>query len=535
MALANPIEAQEVLDRTDPTQEEERADELLPDDVGDPVTLTAEVGPTETLSGNRYAIGAIVIDGAEIMRPGDFVDIIGDYSARTNTSVELNALIDRIVSRVRERGYVFATATIRPQSLNTGVLRIDLDEGQIDEIRIIGDDDRAIRAQLQPLLDGGPPTLAMVERQVLLADDVSGVYVRRSRFEREGDKGVLIVETSRSRYSGAVELENDGSQPIGPLRARIDFDANGLLTPFDELDVTAVTTPLEPEELQYVSARYASIVSSGGTEVALSGSYSATEPGAYLADRDIFGESWRVELEVSHPVLRSRDASVWLQGSAEIRDLRQDREGRLARHDRLTVLRASLYSIAQLAGGRMRGKLTFSQGLDVFGATQEGDPLASRGDAPAGFSTLSGWAEWRRDLFGDFDLEIGGRGQLSTAPLLATEDIGLGGTRFLRGYNFSERAGDEGIMGYAELQYDWVDPFGGIRNAELYIFGDGGVVGNLADGRGGGSLASAGGGVRTRITRDLDMNIEIAVPLTGPRYDTDNKDPRFNAGLRYNF
>ena len=523
---------QPVLDRTDPTQEEERADEIAPQDRTSDPTVTVEPARDLTAEADTFAVGAIVIEGAQFLAPGDFVDIIQDYSARAVTGDELNALADRVAERARERGFVFATAIIQPQSLDTGVLKVRLDEGRIDEIRIDGDDDAALRAQLAPLLDGGPATLDRIERQILLADDLAGVYIRRSRFEREGERGILIVEASRSRYAGRIELENDGSQPIGPLRARLDFDANALLTPFDELDVTVSTVPLQPTELQFAKARYGVVINASGTQVAAVGTFSATEPGAYLADRDIFGRSWRAELEISHPVIRSRDVSIWAQASAELRDLRQERDGRLARHDRIPVIRASLYSIARLLGGAMRGKVTLSQGLDILGATQEGDPLASRRDAPADFSSLSGWVEWETGLFGDFSLELGGRGQIAATPLLSTEDIGLGGTRFLRGYNFSERTGDNGVMGYGELRYDWADPFLGIRNFELYAYADGGLADNLERGRGGGSLATSGGGIRTEITRDLDFDFEVAVPLTGPRYDTDDMTPRFNIRLR---
>ncbi len=530
IAASSVAHAQSVPDRTDPTQEEEQEEAERLDELGEdrPIPITAETEPDQIANGRRYDIGAIVVEGAETLDQTTFLPIIADYSARSLSVAEHEELTRRIAERARQQGYIFATAWIEPQSLGSGVLRVRLDEGVIDEIRIEGADDPAIRAQLQPLLDGRPATLARLERQVLLADDISGVYIRRTRFERDGEAGVLVVEAYRSHFSGRIELENDGSRPIGPERARFDFDANGLISAFDELDLTFSTTPFQPSELQYGRIRYAMVVGPGGTEIAAKGSYSATEPGAYLADRDVFGDSWLAGVEIRHPLLRSRDASLWLSGELEMRDLRQERDGKLYRHDRIPVARASLYSIAAFAGGRLRSRMTFSHGLDILDATALGDPLASRMDASARFATLSGWANWERDLSENWSLEIAGRGQLATTPLLITEDLGLGGTRYLRGYNFGERSGDEGIMGYGELRYDWPNPLGAVRKMQVYAFADGGVVGNLAGGRGGGSLASAGGGLRTEITRDLDLDLEIAVPLTGPRYDTDDMSPRFN-------
>jgi hemolysin activation/secretion protein len=107
----------------------------------------------------------------------------------------------------------------------------------------------------------------------------------------------------------------------------------------------------------------------------------------------------------------------------------------------------------------------------------------------------------------------------------------LGGTGFVRGYDWSERTGDQGAMGMAELRYAWNKPFRLIPRAQLYGFVDGGEVGNLGGGFGGGSLASAGAGVRADVTGRLGANLELAVPLSGPRYDTGNKSPKFRFGL----
>ncbi len=535
LAGAFPAAAQDALDRTDPTQAE--ADEKA-QPIGDDETRidTVEIDVDRTVfDDTRYDVGAIVVEGLVALSPQDFADIVQDYSARTLGAGEMSALSDRIAARARERGFIFANAVISPQSLSSGVLRVSLDEGVIDEIRIEGDADPAILSQLEPLRDGRPVTLARLERHILLADDISGIRLRSPRYEREGERGVLIVEARRDRFSGRAELANDGSQPIGPLRARIDFDANGLISPFDEIDFTYSTVPTEPGELQYLAGRYSVVVSPQGTEVSFGASYSATRPGAYLADRDIFGKSARVSGRLRHPLRRSRGFSIWVDGELEFRDLRQDRFGALARHDRIPVARLGFYSRALMLDGAIRGGLTLSQGLDILDATQQGDPLASREDASPDFTVLSGWFAWERALASSLELALAGRGQLSSTPLLITEDIGLGGNSFLRGYDFSERSGDNGIMGSAELRYDWRNPLGMLRRAELYAFADGGVVGNLEDGRGSGSLASSGGGIRTDLTRNLDLDLELAFPLTGPRYDTDDKSPRFNVAVTQSF
>lgn len=522
-ALGPGLQAQS-LDRTDPTQEEEtRTPPLDAPAPPPPVIETARAVPAAAAT---LQVGAIVISGAREMRGADFVDLAERYGARTLSPAQLEELTQAVAGRARQRGYVFATAWIEPQSLDAGVLRVRLDEGVIDEIRISGEAEAAVRPLLEPLRDGRAVRLADLERRVLLAEDVAGVWIRRTRYERDGDKGILHVDARRSRFSGYAELANDGSRPIGPQRVRLDLDANGVLMARDALDVSLATVPFEFEELMFARARYGWAVGTDGLRMGITGSYSRTEPGAYLEDRDILGRSWRVGVDIRRPLRRTRAFSMWIEGELELRDLRQQRADRLVRHDRIPALRTSLYSVAALGGGTMRGKLTFSSGLDILDATQPGDPLASRDDASVDFHTLHGWLEWLRPVGGGFSLEVAGRGQLATDPLLATEDIGLGGNRFARGYDFSERFGDEGLMGYGELRYDWADAPGPLRRVQFYAYADGGVVGNLQGGFGGGSLASGGGGLRADLRRDLDMDLVVAVPLTGPRYDTDDRSPR---------
>jgi hemolysin activation/secretion protein len=294
------------------------------------------------------------------------------------------------------------------------------------------------------------------------------------------------------------------------------------------LTVTYVTTPLEPGEQQYVRVRYVRRVSPSGTEVALSGSFSGTHPGAYLKRLDLEGESWFTSVSVLQPLHRRRDANLWLTGALELRDSRLDRGGTLRRHDRLFILRMGLNGNAAFAGGKLRGNVTAAHGIDALGATRTGDPNASRDDADATFATLIGWSDWTRPLSTRFSLRVATQAQVATQPLLIAEEIGLGGGAFLRGYDYSEKSGDQGYMGLAEIRYDWRNPLGFGRKAQLYGFVDGGRVTNLDRGFGGGALASGGGGVRADVSPTIDASFEVAVPLSAPRYETGDRRPRLN-------
>ncbi|WP_296720325.1 ShlB/FhaC/HecB family hemolysin secretion/activation protein [Erythrobacter sp.] len=536
LLAGHSLAAQDALDRTDPFQQIERERPAAqPEESVRIATQPVLDTPANTVMTDGAAVGAIVIDGLVALDRADFAPVIEPYAGRRLDHAELRSLADAVANHARERGYILATAWIAQQALVGGVLRITVDEGGLDDIRIEGSDDPAIRKQLRRLLDHQPLTLAALQREVLLADDLPGVWIRDTRFERDGDRRVLVVDARREDFAGSALVASDGTKPVGPVRARINLDANGLISPYDRVDLSFSATPLDPEELAFFSARYSMVVNDSGTSVGAFGSYSRTEPGAYLAARELLGTSWRGGLRMRHPLLRSQRGSLWLEASAELQDLQQDSLGSLARHDRIALARLGFYGFGPLAGGTLQGRATVSQGLDILGATALGDPLASRSDAPPGFTTLSWWLNWRRGLAARLSLSLEATGQLSADPLLIGENFALGGNSFLRGYDFAQRIGDQGIAGVGELRYDWPDALGAVERLQLYAFADGGTVTNLGDGRGSGTLASSGAGLRTDINRSLDFDLEVAVPLTEPRYDTDDNSPRINIRVSQSF
>lgn len=528
MATPAPARAQDALDRADP---EAGRRNPAPDQAPAPrprVTIDVDAPAAPAAGpGAPVMVGAIALRGLHALAPAEFADIVERHIGRTLTPAELAALAGAIAERARARGYLFASAWIEPQRLNAGILAVRVDEGRIDEIRFEGGETPAARRALAPLIDGKPARIDEVERRLLIAGDLANVRVRSSRFVREKGRGVLLVRIGRDDLSARVALTNDGTGALGPERLRIDVDMSAVFFSDDAFSVTYNSTPAEPRELQYWRARYAKRVGYSGTEIALTGSISVARPGDSIAWLDIDSRNWYAGLSLLQPLHRRRRASLWLEAELGLRNLTQRRGGVLARHDRIAAARLTLYGNAQLGGGRLRANATLSQGLAILGATEGGDPLASRRDADGTFTMIDLWTDWTRPLGEDFSLRLAMQGQLAFDPLLLTEEIGLGGTGFLRGYDWAERTGDQGAMAMAELRYDWNRPFGAIRAAQLYAFLDGGYADELGAGRGGSSLASAGGGIRADVTRSLGANLEVAVPLTGPRYESGDEDPRW--------
>lgn len=126
--------------------------------------------------------------------------------------------------------------------------------------------------------------------------------------------------------------------------------------------------------------------------------------------------------------------------------------------------------------------------------------------------------------------------QLPSEPLPAVEQLTIGGPYFGRGYNWSERTGDEGVLGSAELRAQLINRNAGLlRWVQLYTFADAGHVTTIETTFGTGDLYSAGAGARMTLERNLGLEFEAAFPINAQRYDSADKSPRLSFSLTSSF
>jgi len=492
-------------------------------------------GESAAPEGPPIVAGAIRVDGATALPPSTFAAAIEPYLGRPLGGEDLRALARDVAGAARRAGFALATAWVPQQDLVAGVLHVTLDEGRIDAVEAEGPGREEIERRLAPLATGRPVRTEQLERALLLAGDVPGTSLGQARLVRRNGRNILVVRAGFDRVQGRATIDNSGSGTAGPVRGRVAVDINSVLTRGDRLSLGAMVTPLQPREFQLAEAAYRVPVGHAGTEIGVSGYVGHSRAGGSLRDADLGGVSSQAEASVSHPLVRARAGSVWASVSLGVRDAHLDRAGVRVRDDRIVTASAGLFANGLVGGGRLRVRLGYVQGLDWLRATMAGDPLASRADGSGRFSAGRAWMQYDRSLGHGFSLQLAGQAQIASRPLLASEEIGLGGRQFLRAFDYWEVSGDEGAAASAELRYDIA---GGLprplRRLQLYLYADAGRATNLRGGLGGGSLASAGGGARAWFAKDFDASLELGVPLTDSPFDPD-PDPRvsFSLGRRF--
>jgi hemolysin activation/secretion protein len=336
--------------------------------------------------GPEIVAGAIRVRGATRVPSATFAPALEPFLGRSLTQGDLTALATAVANVARRAGYGLATAWVPAQDLADSVLVVEIEEGRIDGVRVSGPGAFLVEQRLRAVVGSDPVRTAELERQLLLAGDVGGLWVGDARLVREGNLNILTAASRYQRVEGRATLDNWGSKTIGPVRLSADLDLNGAALPGDTLSIGVATTPLDPHEFHLLEGRYRLPVGGRGTTIAIGGYYGRTDADPDTRTRGFRGDSWQLEAEAVHPLERSRARSLWLSGRFELRDSELKRESVLVRDDRIASGTLGIHGYDGFAGGKLRMRAAIVQGFDVLGATGIGDPLASRRDAGGVFT-----------------------------------------------------------------------------------------------------------------------------------------------------
>lgn len=500
-----------------------------------PILPPSPENPPPNVRPNGVFAGAIRVEGGPEIPVAAFAPVISPFVGHRLRSDDLRELLAAVSGVAHAKGYVLAQSAIPQQTLRAGVLRVALDLGRVDEVRLTGARDRAVQRILNKLC-GPVVTKRQLERRLLQAGDLPGVSLGDVKYTTVGGVRALVVPVRRKRFDARASIDNRGLSILGPVRAQAGLTVNGVFDSRDALGIDVLTTPDSTRELRAVSLRYARQVGSEGLELGGFASLAHTRPRGAFRIYDERGSSLTWGASATLPVVRSRSVSLWASAEVDHVESRQRALDTLIRRDRFTSLTLSLNGFAPLAGGRLRAGVGVTQGLDAFGATRSTDLLASRLGADPAFSTLNVWANWSGKLAGPLSARLAVAAQAARTPLLAYQQLSIGGPTFGRGYDYSERSGDQGVLGSVEIQDQLTRAnHGWIRSLQLFSFADAGVVSDIHASPGAGALYSAGGGVRWRLPHGVAAEVEAAYPLGADRFESHDRSPRisFNVGVAF--
>jgi hemolysin activation/secretion protein len=441
-----------------------------------------------------FLLKSVTIEGATVFGAAAFRAAYADYLMRTVGANELARIAEDITKVYREAGYFLSRAIIPAQDIADGRLRIQIVEGYIGAVVIDGD-----APELAPYADAliaeRPAQLATLERTLYLMGDVAGIRFKASRMAPDGDdmaRHKLIVTANRIDYDAMFYSDNRGKPEAG-----------------------------EMEELQFGEVNYLAALGYDGATMTLNASISRNDQGDAPPGLANESESTRFFGQLSYPVIRSREQSLWIHGGIEKLHIRNEVAGALSYQDDLAIVHVA----ATLRQAVWDGLATIY--LEIADGFAKAPTVAhSHADADGRFLKVFAQATMVEPLGDGFSVFAEVDGQVSDQPLFSAAEFALGGSRIGRGYDTGEIAGEDGGGGVIELRYD--RKVFELLAAQPYVFYDAGIVwnDNAPAGAGDAALNSAGAGVRLSLPYQLYLSYEAAKPLTRTPAVMGDKDVR---------
>ncbi|HWJ68796.1 MAG TPA: POTRA domain-containing protein [Sphingobium sp.] len=489
----------------------------------------------------QFSIRAITVEGAAHYPAAEVDAFFTPLVGRTITLEELRDAAAHLEARYREDGFFLTRVFVPPQQVKDGTLIVRVVEGHVSTVTIDAPDAatrRRLDAVLQPLVGRTPVRLADVEGRLLTINDMPGINAMSVLRPGDALGGTDLMLTSRTRPNAyQFSINNAASRELGPWTYGANATINRPLGRIGALDA-ALSVAGDLRELWSGSLRYAEPISASGLTASIGALAGVARPGGRIRQLDVLSHVRSFSARLRYPLLRGRAMSLFLDAGLALNSSKTDALGQRIIADRQTVAEATL--IWQQNGwgdGVTTASASVFQGIDAFGATARGSPLASVANFDPGFTRLSWLVQRSQRLPDRFSAYGVFQGQYTRDTLLSGEMVTFGGPGIGRAYDPSLIAGDRGIGGLIELRYDLATAFGPtLDHVQLYGFGDAARATSLANGalpKSVERLSSLGVGVRFDLLERLRVDAyladaRIAVPGMSQR------DPRLVINIALN-
>ncbi|MBW4424284.1 MAG: ShlB/FhaC/HecB family hemolysin secretion/activation protein [Nostoc desertorum CM1-VF14] len=422
--------------------------------------------PEEPPPGNfpqTIVVERFEVVGSTVFSPEELALATAEFTKRPISLTEVYQARSKITDLYVQKGYITSGAYIPPQTIQSGVVKIQVVEGKLEDIQITGNrrlNANYVRSRLAIATSAPLNRQRLLEALQLLQLNplIQNVSAELSAGSRSGVSLLEVKISEAKTFSSQIVLDNGRSPSVGSFRRGLRLNEANLLGFGDALSLgytntdgsnsfdASYTLPLNP--------RNGTLTLNYGTT-----SSNVIEPDFTFLD--IESASRYYELTFRQPIVetptqefalgltasrRESDVSWKLQRefgtSPSILSPGSDEQGRT----RVSALRFFQEWTSRNSREVIALRSQFNLGLDVL------NPTINQIDPDSRFFSWQGQAQWARLLAPETLLLLRLNTQLASTTLLPIEQIGLGGQDSVRGYRQDYLLTDNGTFVSAEVQ-----------------------------------------------------------------------------------
>jgi hemolysin activation/secretion protein len=416
--------------------------------------------PRQDDIGAKFQVDRIEVVGSTVFKSEDFIPVTSPFVGREVSFAELLQVKDAITKLYTDKGYVTTGTLIPPQTLEAGVIKIQVVEGSLQEIKIVGNrrlHSKYIRERIR--LGAGKPLNVprLLEKLQLLRLDprIQNLNAELQTGARPGTNILQVEVKEADTFRLTTTLDNGRSPSVGSFRRGIDLQEANLLGLGDTLSVGYANT----DGSNTINANYTLPVNArnGTVSFAFNQGWNNVieKPFSVL---DIQSNSKSYEFGYRQPLIQkptqefavgisfSRQESQTELGLDNIGGFPLSPGADANGKTNISALRFTQDYTQRSNQQVFAARSQFSVGVDWFGANVNENAPDSR------FFSWRGQAQWVRQLKSDTLFLLRGDLQAAADSLVPLEQFGLGGQLSVRGYRQDALLTDNGFLLSAEFR-----------------------------------------------------------------------------------
>ena len=278
----------------------------------------------------QFTLTDIKITGATAIPASRLRPLYANLLGKTVMLSDILKVADDIEQLYRDRGYILVRAYVPPQRVHDGVFTINVVEGKIAHVVVQGGSQATreqVKAYLDRTVDRTPLELTVMERSLLLANDLPGVTAHGVLKPSDDVAGAsdVVIDINQPRFTGGLGVNNRGSRFSGFWTLTADAQINSLFGD-DQLAGVLTTSPDASEQIAG-QLSYRRALGDNGLIGSLIGTVTSGQPGSTLTAFNVLTDSWAVGPRLSYPIIRTRLETLQVDGGFTVQDARSGNFG----------------------------------------------------------------------------------------------------------------------------------------------------------------------------------------------------------------
>ena len=483
-----------------------------------PTPITPEPVPgkvPESITVERFEF-----EGNTAFSDEELAKVTERFTKRPISFAELFQARSAVTQLYIEQGYITSGALIPPQTLEGGVVKIQVVEGGLEAINVSGTrrlNPNYVRSRIAVATSKPLNQKRLLEALQLLQLNplIQNLSAELAAGTQPGLSLLEVRVTEAKTFNTQLVLDNNRSPSIGTFQRQVQLTEANLLGLGDGLSVGYNNT----EGSNGVDIGYTLPINPRNGTLSFNYGITSSDVIEPPFDRiDIEANSRYYELTLRQPLLQTPTQEFALGLTATRQESKTtlldipialspgaDEQGRT----RISALRFFQEWTKRTSREVLAARSQFSLGIGLLNATINDEPPDSR------FFSWRGQVQWVRLLAADTLLLLRGDVQLADRALVPLEQIGLGGQDTIRGYRQDVLLTDNGALASAELRVPVLRLPKLNTLVQLAPFIDVGTAWNQS-GRPDPDpsvLASIGLGLRLQVSRRLTVRLDYGIPL----------------------